>query len=53
MKKPAKLLLRKETLRTLARATLGRAVGGAESDPPLIAPPSDLKHCVAGAAVAG
>jgi hypothetical protein len=40
-------------LRALARATLGRAVGGAESDPPLAGPPTDLKHCLAGAAVAG
>jgi hypothetical protein len=53
MKKPAKLLLRKETLRTLSDVQLTRLVAGTAPDPDLAAPPSDLKHCVAAAIVGG
>lgn len=45
MKKPAKLLLRKEMLRTLAGVQLARAAAGA--GPALAEVPTDLLHCVA------
>ena len=50
MKKPAKLLLRKEMLRTLSGMQLARAAAGA--DAALAGVPSDLLHCVANVAAA-
>jgi hypothetical protein len=44
MKKPAKLLLCKETIRTLSVVQFARVSAGAE--PILAGPASDLKHCV-------
>jgi len=49
MKKLAKLLLRKETLRTLTEVKLARVVSGADADTVLVGPPTDLKHCLAAA----
>jgi hypothetical protein len=50
MKKPAKLLLRKETIRTLSLVQFPGVVAG--GDPAFDGPPSDLKHCVAAAIAA-
>jgi hypothetical protein len=49
MKKPAKLRLRKETLRTLSDVQLTRAVTGAYLDTALVGEPTALKECLAAA----
>jgi hypothetical protein len=51
MKKPAKLLLRKETLRTLCDVKLTRVVAGADPETALGSEPTDLKMCHAAAVV--
>ena len=53
MKKLAKLLLRKETLRTLTRVQLTRIVAGTDADPALAGPPTGLKECPVAAPVGG
>jgi len=52
MKKPAKLLLCKETLRTLTEVKLVHVVSGTDTNPALAWPPTALKECPAAAAVA-
>jgi hypothetical protein len=47
MKKPAKLLLRKETLRAVSNVKLTRILAGADPETALAGEPTDLKHCLA------
>jgi len=51
MKKPAKLLLRKETLRTLCDVKLTRVFAGADPGAALAGEPTGLKECLAAAVV--